>query len=416
VSNLTTGEQREGLVRKILLVVFLAAALSGGCSSNSEGLPAFEQQQFYLALQDCAAKFLDVSGQWMEDFDDGAFYGPAFFAWAGKTEGNQDYLDLAAAAETRNLGVIRTANLLTGDVNLIVMAALGTVEYMAATGEREGLSDLDGLVSNMIDLVGSFGWYVTPDLSPGYAMETYGPTAINGLMVLLPLQRALQLEGADHKSTIDFAEKVLARIDERSWNGKYYEFDDGVSRPGLYLYPNITMIILNARLFQLTKTASYRARALDVYNGMQPLKVTLQSGLAAPGRYRSPYSAEHMGATTDDYSTLSSQNYLMLSLMLLYQLSGDVAFIKEADSVLGFLNDFLWGQSCLTDIHLVECDPACDTDQACLKMSCFDDSCHCGVLHHWMDGRLAQPADPEFFCSGCNLQLLYIMWYRQNML
>jgi len=149
---------------------------------------------------------------------------------------------------------------------------------------------------------------------------------------------------------------------------------------------------------------------------MQPLKVTELSGLAAPGRYRSPYSAVHMGATTDDYSTLSSQNYLMLSLMLLYQLSGDVAYVKEADSVLAFLKDYLWGESCLSDIHLVECDPACGPDQACLKMSCFDDACHCGVLHHWMDGRLALPADPEFFCSGCNLQLLYVMWYRQNML
>ncbi len=403
-------------MKSIISVILLPALLFGSCSSSSDNLPVFEQQQFYQDLQDCSSDFLVVSGEWMEDFDDGAFYGPAFFAWAGKEDGNQAYLDLAAVAETKNLELIHTADLLTGDVNLIIMAALGTVEYMAATGEREGLADLDGLISNLIDLVGSFGWYVTPDLSPGYAMETYGPTAINGLMVLMPLQRALLIEGGERQQTIDFAEKVLAGIDERSWNGQYYEFDDGVTRPGSFLYPNITMIILNARLFQLTGSSGYRTRAVDTYHGMQPLKVTELSGLAAPGRYRSPYSAVHMGATTDDYSTLSSQNYLMLSLMLLYQLSGDVAYVKEADSVLAFLKDYLWGESCLSDIHLVECDPACGPDQACLKMSCFDDACHCGVLHHWMDGRLALPADPEFFCSGCNLQLLYVMWYRQNML
>ena len=31
-----------------------------------------------------------------------------------------------------------------------------------------------------------------------------------------------------------------------------------------------------------------------------------------------------------------------------------------------------------------------------------------------MDGNIAVPEDPEFFCSGCNLQLLYVLWYRQH--
>mgnify|MGYP006897292372 CR=1 FL=1 len=30
------------------------------------------------------------------------------------------------------------------------------------------------------------------------------------------------------------------------------------------------------------------------------------------------------------------------------------------------------------------------------------------ILHHWMNGRAAIPEDPEYFCSGCNLQTLYI--------
>lgn len=396
--------------------LILVAVVFAGCSSGSSKLPPFAQQQFYQDLQDCAQSFLIDSGEWMEDFDDGAFYGPAFFALAGKSTSNQAYLELAATAEARNLEVIRSANLLTGDTNLIVMAALGAVEYMAATGDREGLDDLDNLISSLIDLVENFGNYVTPDLAPGYSMETYGPTAINGLIVLLPIQRALMLEGGDRQRTIEFAYNVLDKINERSWNGSCYEFDDGVNRPGLFLYPNITMIILNARLYQLDPAAGLRKRALDVYSGIQPLRVTRQSGLAAAGRYRSPYSAVHMGASSDDYSTLSSQNYLMLALMLLYQISGDVAYVNETDTVLGFIEDFLWGQSCYSDMHLVDCNPVCSADQACLKMSCYADGCHCGVLHHWMDGRLALPTDPEFFCSGCNLQLLYIMWYRQNML
>jgi hypothetical protein len=50
----------------------------------------------------------------------------------------------------------------------------------------------------------------------------------------------------------------------------------------------------------------------------------------------------------------------------------------------------------------------------CLDGTCLQDHCTGGVLHHLMDGNIAVPEDPEFFCSGCNLQLLYVLWYRQH--
>ena len=391
----------------------LFSLMSWSCSSGGDKVPDFEHRELYLDLQACAEKFLFEEGEWVEDFDDGAFYGPAFYARAGKTEGKQAYSEMAAEAHARNLELVDGANLLTGDVNMIVMAALGMVEYIGATGDTGGLEALDALVVALMDLVDSFGFYVEPELVPGYAMETYGPTAINGLMVLLPLQRALIIEGGDTSAMIEFAEKVTGNIDERSYNSEYYEFYDGEQRPGLFLYPNITMIILNSRLYQLTGDKRYLNRALDTYSGMQPLRVTPESGLSGPGRYRSPYSAEHMGAQTENYSTLSSQNYLMLALMLLYQVTGEVAYLEEVSPVLDFIDNFLRGTSCRSDIHMATCEPACGEQEACLKGKCYEDACYCGILHHWMDEQVAVPEDPEYFCSGCNLQLLYIMWYRQ---
>jgi len=32
----------------------------------------------------------------------------------------------------------------------------------------------------------------------------------------------------------------------------------------------------------------------------------------------------------------------------------------------------------------------------------------------WGDGRLAVPEDTVLVCAGCNLQLRYTMWYRQQ--
>ncbi len=36
------------------------------------------------------------------------------------------------------------------------------------------------------------------------------------------------------------------------------------------------------------------------------------------------------------------------------------------------------------------------------------------LLHHWIDGRIAHPDDPDYFCSGCNLQTLYVLRYLQE--
>ena len=94
--------------------------------------------------------------------------------------------------------------------------------------------------------------------------------------------------------------------------------------------------------------------------------------------YHSPYSKESMGATDDDYTTHSSQNYLMLALIVAFQVSGEEQYLQEIDILLGFLeNRLLIG------------------DQ---------------ILHHWMDGRAAAEPDPYIYCLGCNVQTLFILY------
>jgi len=36
------------------------------------------------------------------------------------------------------------------------------------------------------------------------------------------------------------------------------------------------------------------------------------------------------------------------------------------------------------------------------------------MLHHWMDGRIAQPDDLSYWCSGCNMQFVYVVWYLRT--
>jgi uncharacterized protein YyaL (SSP411 family) len=135
------------------------------------------------------------------------------------------------------------------------------------------------------------------------------------------------------------------------------------------------MILCYCRLYEATGESVYIDKAEALFEAIQPLKAPDRPG------YRSPYSAEFMGAVTDDYSTLSSQNYLMFALALLSRVTGKGAYCSELGEIRRFVEEYL-----------------------------FDEEHH-RLLHHWMDGTIAQPADPEYFCSGCNLQYLYMTWW-----
>jgi uncharacterized protein YyaL (SSP411 family) len=140
------------------------------------------------------------------------------------------------------------------------------------------------------------------------------------------------------------------------------------------------MMIAQVRLYQATGDAGALERAEALFEAVQPLRRTDRPG------YRSPYSAEAMGATTDDYSTLSAMNYAMLGFALLADATGDARYREEIDFILEFIEDYLY----------VEADGK--------------------VYHHWMDGRPALPTDLEYFCIACNLQLLYVDWWVRHYL
>jgi len=395
----------------------LLSAMVLGCPSVEDGEvlpsgpPAFRHAEFYADVQQWAGELTRVDGDWKEDWGDGAFFGLGFYAREGTTSGNDDYLAIAQELMERNLALVEEQDLLTGDVNEIAMCLLGLLEYAAATGDTAGLPVIDEMIAVLNDLLDAVGYSFPPEAVDSFAMDFYGPTSINGLLALISLQRAYLLDGDD--ALVDVAAAVVGQIEAHAWNGEYYDFSD--TRDGLFLYPNVTMVLLNARLFQLTGDDAYRARALATHAGIQALRVDEDSGLAGPGRYRSPYSADIEGAQTDDYTTLSSQNYLMMALMMLYEITGDAGYLLEVDAVLDFIEGYMVGDWCLSHFHTEDCSTSCDDDEVCIEETCYEDRCQPGVLHHWIDGRLAVPEDTVLICSGCNLQLLYVMWYRQHL-
>jgi uncharacterized protein YyaL (SSP411 family) len=258
----------------------------------------------------------------------------------------------------------------------VIMAAQGLMEYSAVTGDEEFLPQIESILDSANDLLALYGDYLDVGEIESWALELYGPTTITGGLALLNLQYAINLSTSRRAERIDRAVEIVASIDENVFDGSRYLFRPAETE--MFLYPNIMMIIVLTRLHELTGTGAYIDQAELVFDAIQTLKYSDRPG------YHSPYSAEIMGATTDDYSTLSTHNYTTLAMLQLYRHTDDETYLAEAFEVLDFIRLYLYKE-----------------DEGRL-------------LHHWMDGQIAQPEDFEYWCSGCNLQFLYVVWYLRT--
>jgi len=175
---------------------------------------------------------------------------------------------------------------------------------------------------------------------------------------------------------LEAAEKVAQVIEDTAWDDQLQGFRKNPAVEKLHLYPNAVMMLLYGRLYKLTGKQAYLDRSILLHAAIQPLKDPVQ------GAYHSPYSMEVMGAKTDDYKTLSSQLYTALALMTLYENTGESKWLDEAGELFTFIETYLYIDGM--------------------------------ALHHWMDGEIAKPEHLEYYCSGCNFQLLYALrLYRQ---
>ena len=358
------------------------------------------------------------NGDWLEDLGDAPFFG---LGWLARRAADGPLPPEDAARLDASLArarVLLASDLLSGDLQEKVMAALGVIEHVTAAHERGDSPDVvavDAFLDRLDHLVGGLGDYLAGVEDASWAVRTYGPTAVTALIALVHAQYALlvdnDLTAAHLARAVELEQKITDRAlrdladaaTGRSARG--YAFGPGHSE--IDLYPNVSMILLEARLFRLTKNETYRLQSRALYGAIQALKLS-----DVPARYASPYAAVLLGAKTREVATLSSQNYLALALMLLFEITGEARFSDEADRVLDAI-ETMRGPWCLAEVHHEVCAPVCGAGQACVSTSCTGDRCMTGLLHHVVDGRLANASDPTLFCSGCNLQALYVIGYRR---
>jgi len=325
-------------------------------------------------LQEDALDFGYEQGNWSEDYGDAAAFGPTYYVYSGQELQSNQYLRIAEEAAGYNLSVVQQAvddtTWMIDNMEEVFMAIQGLIEYTGVIPNSQAAESMEALIAKLDVMLQLSGDYI--EVSVGeFASNLYGPTSITAGFVVIHLQYAKYID--IESGNLERAQEIVDTIDGVAWNDNHYRFGRDVDK--LYLYPNATMMIVLNRMYLLTGEQRYLDRAELIFQGIQGLyNESMQL-------YFSPYSQEPEGAQTDEYSTLSSQNYLVLGLLLTYENTGNPVYLEEALSLLRRVRELLY-------------------DEAEGKL-----------VHHWIDGRPANHDDKSFFCSGCNLQVLYILWY-----
>ena len=316
-----------------------------------------------------------VEGRWQEHWGDGALFGPLYDLSMWRAHGTQSHYDRAIEALEVNRALVEEAapNLMNhlDNFETLSMSLLSIVKAGEYLDDPSAYGDAAAEMMVGVESVSQlFNDYIELDAGE-FATSVYGPTAMTAAVATLHVELALNYPEQDQALHIRRAGEILDRIHDKVWDEqmRVYRFAPGDTR--LMLYPNATVMLALARAYELTGESRYLERFEATFQGIQ--------GLKDPDgdHYHSPYSAESMGAEAEDYTTHSSQNYLMLGLLSAYQATGEVAYLVEIDTLLGFLESrLLVGEQ---------------------------------IMHHWMNGRAANEEDRYDYCLGCNMQTLFLL-------
>jgi hypothetical protein len=384
------------------VIVGALLAICAGCLIGCPGIFVFQDQVDSACLQTdwmaeaaaaieveadtfeavMATVLLDVplvDGNWAEDFGDARFYGPAILLGLGHELNDPCLLAFGQAAREGNRNLIRIGQWCPlsfwPQLPEQVMAAYGLIETYRYERRADDLQLIDAVLDRVNPVLESLGLYV--DELTHLEGTLYGPTTLSAAAAGLNLRYALQVGGPRAAERAEYGLRVIDAVNDGVYDAERGIYRFSVALDQLHLYPNVMMIIANCLAYEATGDVPYLERARATFENIQPLKDPRQ------GNYHSPYSAGSAGARTEDYSSLSSQLYLITALCLLYESTGQAHYEQEARNVLRFVCTYL-----------------------------RDDG---RLVHHWIDGRPAGPGDSVYYCSGCNFQALYVMWYMTHL-
>ena len=127
-----------------ILLSLVPCWLTSACDSDEDGTARVPGDVSEAVEQHLWGAGYYSGGDWEPDFNDGAFYGIAFYIREGLEQGNAEYVERAGETMTWNASILQRAcreplSYFAVNLDTVVMAMLGSIEYVAATGEIQHL-------------------------------------------------------------------------------------------------------------------------------------------------------------------------------------------------------------------------------------------------------------------------------------
>lgn len=405
--------ERAAALGCALLLVASAACTEPEVTVPVRLAPPSRHAELIELLREDARSFRVESGDWLEDHGDAPLYA---LAWLS----HRAALGRADEGETarRDDAALRAQALLSdaaaGPVSYeLLMAAFGVVEHISASGDPALVAPLDAFLERLDAAMRLRGDFVD-EVEPSSELARIGPTATTGLVALLFAEAARLVGGPLAEARLARAREIDRVVRERALadlveprtrrQARAYAFAPG--ELALHDAPNVTMLLLKARLFRVTKEEGFRLQARALHAALRALQISEE-----PARYASPGAPSATGA---EVSTLATQSSIAFALLLLFEITGEDRFVEEADRILDTVGS-MRGTWCASDVHRGEaCAPACSAVEACVSGACAEDRCQGGLLHQAEGGQLVSSGDDaRVFCAGCHFQALYVASHRR---
>jgi hypothetical protein len=334
------------------------AAPDAEAPCQPQDLTPRDPEVFEAVLDHLVAEETQLEGDWDGDFGDATAWAPPVLTLASTARCDPALGELARLTLQREATLVRefTASF-SGEA---LVGGFGLVETFAISGDPEVGQSATAIVEyagSLLDLVG----YLSRDAVEGSGLP-YGQTATTALLVALELRYVERVDPADD-GRLAAALGHIQAVEEAAWSAElgYYRFNEDDDE--LHVYPNAAMMAVHALAGRLSGDAWHLDRAESLFDAVQPL------WRPEAGGYHDSYQG-----TGDDYISLSTESYFILALQLLARERPDPRYLDAIDTLFSFIESRLY-------------DPTTAI-----------------AYHHW---EYAERAD--WYCTGCNFQLLYML-------
>ena len=305
-----------------------------------------------------------TEGDWAGDegHEDATGFGPAVLVPYGLGAGMPEILSLGRRVLEREMDLIDS---FSGRIELeALVGGLGLLEAYPHLGETA----LDVHAKQLLEILNGVtrqrGMYLD---DPALVDSTYSPTMLTALVAILNLSYSIRVK--QNSDYVDFGLALIGSLDDKvhveDRDGGFYRSSPSSAKRVAPLLPNAVMMLCFARAYGATGDSHFRDRSAVLLASLQRNKI--------------PELSFHDPTMGHDHVPLIALNYLMSALEELHRLDGDAVYLEEMEGILGFIEDRLLHEG-----------------RAWL---------------HWADGGRS-----SLWCSGCNLQLLGVLWRARGLL